>query len=197
MSLKANLIIFQIFVISLFIHSSLTLNIYEIYNYIITNNINHTNVTSEEDIISKRYYYYTLNTKGVGLVLDYNSEKNFIPYFLLRQIKRILGFKISECYSYFNKTEEGYEELIIYSFKNKTISFHMITQNFGITIPNEILFPNVESKNGINRFLFYSEKDKENIIFGKNLIDLMNIQIKSNGEFIINNSDFLTKIKED
>ena len=79
---------------------------------------------------------------------------------------------------------------------NDIISFHFITDNIGITIPNDILFPKISDSIGRFTFCFLSKENQDNIIIGKTLIDLMKIQFLENNQFIINNKNFTTIIEE-
>ena len=164
--------------------------IYPLYNFIITSNLNHEYV---EDFFYE-YFHFSLATKGVGIIFDYNSEINLIPSHLFRQIKRIMDLSIMDIYSIITKKNEIYEELIIFGEINDIISYHYITERIGITIPIDYLF----NRTGFEKFsfIFLTQENQENIVIGKNLIDLMKIEFNENGDFIINNKEFITDIKD-
>ena len=164
--------------------------IYPIHHLIITSNINHTILINED------YFYYSLNTKGVGIIFDYNSEINLIPFYLFKQIKKILDIWNLDNYSFIKDKDNNYQELIFYGYLNNIISFHFITDSIGLTFPNDILFPKVLNTIGSYTFSFLSKENQENIIIGKNMTDSMKIEFLENNEFIINNKDFISSIEE-
>ena len=68
----------------------------------------------------------------------------------------------------------------------------------GITIPLKTLFyDNDEDEGMVYYFRFLTKKDQENIIIGKDLIDLMDITFIDDTNFIINNKSFVTNVKEE
>lgn len=176
-------------IISIYYYQIISSNIYPIYNFIITTDLNHRNIT-------KDYFYLTFNTKGVGLIFDYNSEINLIPYHLFIRIKNNMAFLIPDSYSFIKDKENGYQELLFYGYMDNKISFHIITQSIGITFPNDVLFPIDEYYFGKFTFSFLSKENQENIIIGKYLIDLMKIEFNEKGELIINNKNFSTLIED-
>ncbi len=181
---------FKLLIIILLFYSFKSSNIYPIRNLIITSNINHI------DIKNYYYFFYSLNTKGVGIIFDYDSEINLIPYQFFPQIKKIIDVWLIDSYSFIGDKENNYKELYFFGYMNDIISFHFITDNIGITIPNDILFPKISDSIGRFTFCFLSKENQDNIIIGKTLIDLMKIQFLENNQFIINNKNFTTIIEE-
>ena len=177
-------------IIILLFFSNESSRIYPIHHLIITSNINHTILINED------YFYYSLNTKGVGIIFDYNSEINLIPFYLFKQIKKILDIWNLDNYSFIKDKDNNYQELIFYGYLNNIISFHFITDSIGLTFPNDILFPKVLNTIGSYTFSFLSKENQENIIIGKNMTDSMKIEFLENNEFIINNKDFISSIEE-
>ena len=43
---------------------------------------------------------------------------------------------------------------------------------------------------------FLTKKDQEYIIFGRDLIEIMDIEFKDENNFIIHNNEFITKLNE-
>ena len=171
-------------------HQIISNKIYPLYNLIITSNLNHEYV---EEFFYE-YFHFSLVTKGVGIIFDYNSEINLIPNHLFRQIKRIMNMSIIDIYSIIAKKYEIYEELLIFGEINNIISYHFITEKIGITIPIDYLFNRTNFEEFA--FIFLTQENQENIVIGKNLIDLMKIEFNDNGDFIINNKEFISDVKD-
>ena len=177
--------------ISLYIIPNISSNIYPIYKLILEPNLNYIN--SGDDYISY-YFFYSLNTKGVGIIFNNNSEINSIPYHLFKQLVDIIDIYI-DGYSFIKTNEKGYQELLLYGYLIEPISLHFITENIGITIPNDIFFQRNISY--MSNFTFLSKENQENIVIGKYLMDLMKIEFNNQNEFIINNKDFIYKMDEE
>ena len=177
--------------ISLYIIPNISSNIYPIYKLILEPNLNYIN--SADDYISYNFFY-SLNTKGVGIIFNNNSEINSIPYHLFKQLVDIIDIYI-DGYSFIKTNEKGYQELLLYGYLIEPISLHFITENIGITIPNDIFFQRNVSY--MSNFTFLSKENQENIVIGKYLMDLMKIEFNNQNEFIINNKDFIYKMDEE
>ncbi len=177
--------------ISLYIIPNISSNIYPIYKLILEPNLNY--IYSADDYISYNFFY-SLNTKGVGIIFNNNSEINSIPYHLFKQLVDIIDIYI-DGYSFIKTNEKGYQELLLYGYLIEPISLHFITENIGITIPNDIFFQRNVSY--MSNFTFLSKENQENIVIGKYLMDLMKIEFNNQNEFIINNKDFIYKMDEE
>ena len=177
--------------ISLYIIPNISSNIYPIYKLILEPNLNYIN--SADDYISYNFFY-SLNTKGVGIIFNNNSEINSIPYHLFKQLVDIIDIYI-DGYSFIKTNEKGYQELLLYGYLIEPISLHFITENIGITIPNDIFFQRNFSY--MSNFTFLSKENQENIVIGKYLMELMKIEFNNKNEFIINNKDFIYKMDEE
>ena len=177
-------------IISIYFSLIKSINIYALHNLIITSDINSKNMTSIN------YLYFSINTKGVGIIFDYNSEINLIPYHLIKQIKKYVEIYLLDGYSFLKEKENEYQELVFYGYMFRIISFNFITDNIGITFPNNVLFPKDPNSIGQFSFAFLSKEDQDNIIIGRNLIDLMKIEFNDKNEFIINNSSFISLVEE-
>ena len=182
---------FFLILISLYIFPNVSSNIYPIYKLIITSNLNYVNVTN-----LAYYINYSLNTKGVGIKFDYNSEINIIPYHLFNQIRKIIEIFI-DGYLFIKDKDNNYKELLLIGYMDDIISFHFITENIGITIPNNVLFPLNISDIGRSTFTFLTKENQENIIIGKNLMDLMKIEFNNENDFIIRNDEFISKVNDE
>ena len=178
-------------IISLYIFPIVSSNIYPIYKLIITSNINHVNVTNLRDYIN-----YSLNTKGVGIKFDYNSEINIIPYHLFNQLRKIIVV-YTDGYLFVKDKGNNYQELLLIGYIDNIISIHFITENIGITIPNNVLFPFNISDIGKSTFTFLTKENQENIIIGRNLMDLMKIEFNDTNDFIIKNDEFISKVNDE
>ena len=178
-------------IISLYIFPIVSSNIYPIYKLIITSNLNHVNVTNLRDYIN-----YSLNTKGVGIKFDYNSEINIIPYHLFNQLRKIIVV-YTDGYLFVKDKENNYQELLLIGYIDNIISIHFITENIGITIPNNVLFPFNISDIGKSTFTFLTKENQENIIIGRNLMDLMKIEFNDLNDFIIKNDEFISKVNDE
>ena len=183
----------ELLLILLNVYTTLSTNIYPIYNFIITSNLNHINITNDNIY---DYLFFSLNTKGIGIIFDYNSEINLIPYNIIKQIKDLLRICVLDSYSFLVNKENNYEELIFYGYIADIITFHFITEKIGITIPNDIIFNKTTEYSGKSSFIFLTKQNQENIIFGKYLIDLMKIEFNSNKEFVINNKEFISQVND-
>ena len=65
----------------------------------------------------------------------------------------------------------------------------------GIVIPLDVMF--TLNSNNEYVFRFIGKKDAEYIVFGKDLIELMNIEFKSNNYFEIHNKNFIVKFGDE
>ena len=178
-------------IISLYIFPIVSSNIYPIYKLIITSNLNHVNVTN-----LRNYINYSLNTKGIGIKFDYNSEINIIPYHLFNQLRKIILI-YTDGNLFVKDKGNNYQELLLIGYIDNIISFHFITENIGITIPNNVLFPFNISDIGKSTFTFLTKENQENIIIGKNLMDLMKIEFNDKNAFIIKNDEFISKVNDE
>ena len=149
-------------IISLYFSLIKSKNIYSLHNLIITSDINSKNMSS------LNYLYFSINTKGVGIIFDYNSEINLIPYHLIKQIKKYVEIYLLDGYSFLTEKENEYQELVFFGYMFRIISFNFITENIGITFPNDVLFPKDPNTIGQFSFTFLSKEEQDNIIIGKN-----------------------------
>ncbi len=182
-----------IYLIFLFISPISSFRIYATHKFIITNNLNHSNIS---DIDLREYFHFSLDVKGVGIIFDNNLNINLIPYHLFTQIKKIIDLYSPDSNSFILNKENGYQEMVIFYYLNNNISFNLILEKIGITFPNDVLFYRPKDEINKNYFIFLTKENQENFIFGKNLIDLMKIEFDNEEEFVINNSNFITHLEE-
>ena len=189
--LKLNITL--IYLIFIYISPISSSRVYPIHKFIITNDLNHSNISN---INLKEYFHFSLDVKGVGIIFEKSSNVSLIPYHLFKQIKKILDVYSSDSNSYILDKENDYKEIIIFYFLNNNFSFNLILEKIGITFPNDVLFYRPKDEINKNYFIFLTKENQENIIFGKNLIDLMKIEFDNDEDFIINNNDFVTHLEE-
>ena len=136
-----------------------------------------------------------LESIGYGIFFNYNSNISLIPINLFTSIKSFFK-SYDDIYSQTKYYENGTQEFIIYAnlqYGFETI--HFIFENFGISIPLKYFLVEKEEteKYGIR---FLTSENQENITFGKDLIDLMDIEYKDENNIIINNEEFISKMND-
>ena len=145
----------------------------------------------------KEKYNICFKPKGIGIIFNQTSEISIIPEQLFYEITKYY----QEVYDLIDKVEQtrnGYSLYLIIECLRPDETIHFILKDMGITIPLKILFyDNEEDEGMVYYFRFLTKKDQENIIIGKDLIDLMDITFIDNNNFIINNKSFLTNVKEE
>ena len=180
------LIIINIFQISLSQISSLI----PLYKIFLSSNITHLEI--------ERNYNVNIESKGVALVFDNSSDISLVPMHIFYQIYNFYAGTYDDIRSNINILPTGYKEFYLISNLYKYESIHFILKDFGISLPlNEFFLTKNETKHEyILRFL--TKESQENIIFGKDLIKIMNISfIKDSNNFVINNKDYILTINED
>ena len=170
--------------ISILIHKISTLYFEEIHEIIIANDIN--------NIESYRYYF---KTKGIKLVFDLNSTINVIPAKIKTELYEN-GLNVSNPYNepFIVPIDNGYSKLrSMVCNDNMFPALNLIFKNWGITFPTNYLFPKIGNK--LYEFIFLIHKDVEDIIIGKDLIELMDIDFEKG--FEIKNKDFIIKLNDE
>ena len=181
---------FLIFKILLFLNEisfslSLTSNIIPIYKIAFSSNLRQLYKNNINNLIIN-------NIKGIGLIFDTNSEFSIIP--------EQLGKYIEQYYDHFEEIlidfipkVNGYIEIIIYYYYGGSECLHFIFENYGISIPVEKL---LNYENEIHAFKFLLKENHENIIIGKDLIELMGIDLSDINNIVINDK-YMSKIDDD
>ena len=145
----------------------------------------------------KEKYNIFIKPKGVGIIFNKTSEISIMPEQLFYEITKY--YKV--VYDLIDKvetTKNGYSLYLIIECLRPDETIHFILKDMGITIPLRTLFyDNDEDEGMVYYFRFLTKKDQENIIIGKDLIDLMDITFIDNTNFIINNKSFITNVKEE
>ena len=136
-----------------------------------------------------------IESKGYGIIFNNNYNISLIPYNLFKRIKDYFYNDESilvNSYTYENKTQE----LILYAnlyYGFETI--HFIFEDYGITIPLQyFLIEKDETQKYGLRFL--TVENQEYIIFGKDLIELMDIEFIDKNHINIKNDEFISKMDE-
>ena len=128
--------------------------------------------------------------KGVGLIFDTNSEISFLPMNLMKYIE-IYYEHFEETLTDYYPKENNYLELILYYYYGGNELIHFIFEKSGISIPiKEILI----YEENFQRFKFLTGESQDNIIIGKDLIELMDIDVIN---LKINNEKYITKLEEE
>ena len=138
---------------------------------------------------------YNIGSIGYGVYFNYNSNISLIPINLFTNIRSFFK-SYDDIYSQTKYYENGTQEFIIYAnllYGFETI--HFIFENFGISIPLKYFLVEKEEteKYGIR---FLTSENQENITFGKDLIDLMDIEFKDDKYIVINNEEFISKMDD-
>ena len=132
---------------------------------------------------------------GCGITFNNNSNISLIPFNLFSTIYVFYkGFE--DIMTVIKRDKDGNQELIIYAnLVYGFETFHFIFENFGISIPLKyfLIEKDEEQKYGIR---FLTNENQEYISFGKDLIELMDIEFVDNNNFIIHNDEFISKMDE-
>ena len=155
----------------------------EIQKIIIANNIS-----------TIQHYRYFFKTKGVQLIFDQNSLISVIPTKIQKEFLEN-GFLVNSPTDtpFIEQMDNGYSKLK--SIFNDNYSFpavNIILKNYGVTFPTNYLFK--DSDGDYYEIIFLSHKDAENIIIGKDLIELMDVSFENGIE--IRNKDFVIKLND-
>ena len=181
------LLILLILIIGIFsqISSNCTL-----YKLIITKDINKFKLDS-------RYKHFYFETRGVGIIFDNSSDISLIPMQIFYEIYKFYEIAHDEFLQKIELLSNGNSQYIIIESLKPTETIHFILKDIGIKIPyKELFFSKKEEEDFVYYFRFFSNEEQENIIIGKDLIELMNITFVDNN-FVINNKDYIAKIEDE
>ena len=132
---------------------------------------------------------------GYGITFNNNSNISLIPYNLFTRIRTFYeGFE--DIISSVKITEDGNKEIILYANIDYGFeTFHFILENFGISIPLKyyLVEKDETQKYGIR---FLTNENQEYISFGKDLIEVMDIEFIDKNNFIIHNDEFISKLND-
>ena len=166
---------------------SLTSDIFPIYKIIFSPNLN--------ELDSNTYNFILNDIKGIGLIFDPNSTINLMPMHLMRHINKYYEH-FEEVMVDFIPRDNGYSEIILNYYYGGAESLHLIMENSGISIPFAELFVFIYEEN-IHKFKFLTKENQENIIIGKDLIELMGVDLKDVNKFVINNEKYISKLEDE
>ena len=176
-----------IFLLLISIKSSFSY-IFPVKKIILTNNINKLN--------DRTSIQWNFECRGYGIYFNDKSNISLIPYNLFLDLDHYfsadeqIGISIK-------KNSDGTQEMVIDAyFDNDNFEItHFILENFGISIPFKYFYIKIQ-KGQEYKLRFKTKVDQEYIEFGKDLIDVMNIEFKDEKNVIIHNEEFLTKIED-
>ena len=175
---------------TIFISSQISHNL-PLYKLVITHDINKFKLDDK----FKDFYF---EPKGVRIIFDKNSDISLMPMQIFYEIYKFYEVAHDELI-YKIEIIKGISQYLIIDSLKPYETIHFIFEDFGITIPyNELFFDKKdEEEDGfVYYFRFYSNKEQENIIIGKDLIELMNITFIDDNNLVINNKKYISKIEE-
>ena len=178
-----------IFISLLYLSFSKKSSIIPLYQIILTENISHLEINN--------LYNLRLHLKGVGIIIDNNSDVNLIPMHIFSEIYKFYRDNYDDIYAEIEILTNGYHKFRMISSLYQLETVHFILKEFGIIIPlNELFIPTNETEHEY-ALRFLSKEEQENIIFGKDLIECMEIDYLENDyNFVVNNKSFLIDLEE-
>ena len=169
-----------IFITLLFLEETLSLPSYPVHRIILNNNIT--------DMEKASYQFYH---KGMILTFDPSLNHSLIPLQIENEIKNGFYTIVEFSEPYEKDIGNGYQVLITHIFNPICFpAINFILDDRGIMIPTEFLF----RKKDVYEFIFLMKENQDRIVFGKDLIELMDIKFISDNDFVINNKTFEIKI---
>ena len=190
LSIAFEIISFIIINIASFCFSQIS-SIIPIYKIILTEDISHLEINNN--------YNFRLKIKGNGIIFDNNSDINVMPMHIFNEMYNFYHeHYIDDTISKIEKLSDGYNEFEIVSSFSRYETIHFILKDIGITIPLNELFIPKNIANNLYSFRFLGKEDQENIIIGKDLIKLMDVDFKENeNNFVIKNKTFISNVKDE
>ena len=159
-------------------------SIFPVNKILLTGNLN------KLDLATNLKYY--IDPKGYRIIFNNTSNVSLIPNNLFDELTAYYK-SFEDIIVGYQTYENGLKELIVYA----TLYYgfetpHFIFETFGISIPTKYyLIEKGESQRyGI---IFMTKEDQEYIVFGKDLIDVMEIEFKDENNYIIHNDEFISK----
>ena len=148
--------------------------------------------------LNSRFKNYDEETKGVGIIFNNDSEISIMPKQIFHNIYRFYEIVHDEIIYKIETLSNGYSQLLLLESNRPYERLHLILENIGITFPLQVLFFSIEEEEDFAYyFRFLTNEEQENIIIGKDLIELMNITLIDNNKFIINNREFISEVEDD
>ena len=164
-----------------------------VYKIMLTSDINNLDI--------KPYLNWEIGSKGYGIVFNKTSEKSYVPFALFERIQ--IFYQIyEEILQQTHKYENGTRELIVYANLERGYEdIHFALEFIGISIPLEYLFVEKEDNSKFKLknkkkygLRFLTRENQEFIVFGRDMIKLMNVELINENYFIIHNTSFNTKV---
>ena len=131
--------------------------------------------------------------KGIGLIFDTDSEFSLMPKILMKKIEHYYEHHEKVAPDFYPKGNDFFE-LWLYGYYGGPESLHFIFENYGISIPMNELINEIEL---INRIIFLTNDEQEYIVIGKELIKLMDIEVRDKKNVIINNKKYISIIEDE
>ena len=184
----SSILIMMIKISSLFSKIS---SIFPLYKLVIAGNINNFK-------LNKVYKDFSYEAKGIGIMFNNDSDISLMPMQLFHDIYKFYEIADDGLLYKIEALPNGLSQYFIFESNRPFEIIHLILEDSGITFPLKYLFfDKEEEEDFVYFFRFLSTEEQENIIIGKDLIELMNITFIDNNNFVINNKDFISKIEED
>ena len=161
--------------------------IFPLYKVIMTEDINEIKKSN----INFNVY---LNIKGMGVIFDNNSDISVMPKRLYKEIERFYKDMYYNFLYFDIKSKDGYIILMLNGESKYLDPINFIFEDIGIKIPVNILFKEIDNQE--YNYTFLVKEDEEHIIFGKDLINDLEIEINEN-KINIKNEDFIVKVIDD
>ena len=140
---------------------------------------------------------YLEETKGVGIIFNNDSEISIMPKQIFHYIYKFYEIVHDEIFK-IESLSNGYKQLLLIESNRPNEKVHLILEDIGITFPMKYLFIDKEEEEDfVYFFRFLTNEEQENIIIGKDLIELMNITFIDNNKLIIDNREFISEVEED
>ncbi len=156
-------------------HEIISYPLYEVHRIIMNDNLS--------DMEKSSYQFFH---KGMILTFDPSLNYSLIPLQIENEIKNGFYTIVEFSEPYEKEIGNGLQVLITHIFNPVCFpAVNFILDDRAIKIPTEFLF----KKKDVYEFVFLMKENQDKIVFGKDLIDLMNIEFINNG-FVIHNKTF-------
>ena len=156
-------------------HEIISYPLYEVHRIIMNDNLS--------DMEKSSYQFFH---KGMILTFDPSLNYSLIPLQIENEIKNGFYTIVEFSEPYEKEIGNGLQVLITHIFNPVCFpAVNFILDDRAIKIPTEFLF----KKKSVYEFVFLMKENQDKIVFGKDLIDLMNIEFINNG-FVIHNKTF-------
>ena len=156
-------------------HEIISYPLYEVHRIIMNDNLS--------DMEKSSYQFFH---KGMILTFDPSLNYSLIPLQIENEIKNGFYTIVEFSEPYEKDIGNGFQVLITHIFNPICFpAVNFILDDRAIKIPTEFLF----RKKDVYEFVFLMKENQDKIVFGKDLIDLMNIEF-TNNVFVVHNKTF-------